>query len=209
MISALLAAGARALAGGTVRWARRPTDARQRIFFANHTSHLDFILIWSSLPVRIRKRARPVAAADYWEAGWIRRYLARKVFRAVLIERGAPAADDDRNTAVRGREAVERMVTGLGREDSLILFPEGTRGSGERVAEFKSGLYYLSRERPDVELVPVHLENLNRVLPKGEVIPVPMISRISFGSPMSLREGESKEAFLERARQAVERLAET
>jgi 1-acyl-sn-glycerol-3-phosphate acyltransferase len=207
MIATLLAAAARAVAGGTVRWSRAPLDDRQRVFFANHTSHLDFILIWASLPARMRKRARPVAARDYWESGPIRRYLARKVFRAVLIDRSAPSDSAD-SPRERGRKAIARMVEGLDREDSLIVFPEGTRGSGDEVGEFKSGLYYLWRERPDVELVPVHLENLNRVLPKGEVIPVPMISRVSFGPPLDWAEGETKEEFLERARQAVQRLGE-
>jgi len=208
MIAALLAAVARAVAGGTVRWARAPVDDRQRVFFANHTSHLDFILIWASLPARIRKRTRPVAARDYWESGPIRRYLARKVFRAVLIDRATPGEGADHSPEVRGRAAIARMVEGLDRENSLIVFPEGTRGSGDEMAEFKSGLYYLWRERPDVELVPVHLENLNRVLPKGELIPVPMISRVSFGPPLDCAEGETKEAFLEQARRAVQQLGE-
>ena len=208
MIAALLAAVARAVAGGTVRWARAPVDDRQRVFFANHTSHLDFILIWASLPARIRKRTRPVAARDYWESGPIRRYLARKVFRAVLIDRATPGEGADHSPEVRGRAAIARMVEGLDRENSLIVFPEGTRGSGDDVGEFKSGLYYLWRERPDVELVPVHLENLNRVLPKGELIPVPMISRVSFGPPLDCAEGETKEAFLEQARRAVQQLGE-
>jgi len=208
MIAALLAAFARTIAGGTVRWARAPSEDRQRVFFANHTSHLDFILIWASLPARVRKRARPVAARDYWESGPLRRYLARNVFRAVLIDRGTPGDGAERSPRERGQEATARMVEGLGREDSLIVFPEGTRGSGDEVAEFKSGLYYLWRERPDLELVPVHLENLNRVLPKGEFIPVPMISRVTFGPPLDWAEGETKEAFLERARRAVQRLGE-
>jgi 1-acyl-sn-glycerol-3-phosphate acyltransferase len=208
MIAALLAACARAVAGGTVRWARAPSEDRQRVFFANHTSHLDFILIWASLPARVRKRARPVAARDYWESGPIRRDLARKVFRAVLIDRGAPGDSAEHDPRERGREAIARMVEGLGREDSLIVFPEGTRGSGDEVGEFKSGLYYLWRERPDLELVPVHLENLNRVLPKGEFIPVPMISRVTFGPPLDWAEGETKEAFLDRARRSVQRLGE-
>lgn len=191
-----------------MHWAYAPIDDRQRVFFANHTSHLDFILIWASLPPRMRKRARPVAARDYWESGSMRRYLARKVFRAVLIDRAPPRDGADYSPGMLGREAIARMLDGLGREDSLIVFPEGTRGSSDEVGEFKSGLYYLWRERPDLELVPVRLENLNRVLPKGEFIPVPMISRVSFGAPLDWADGETKEAFLERARLAVQRQGE-
>jgi 1-acyl-sn-glycerol-3-phosphate acyltransferase len=98
------------------------------------------------------------------------------------------------------------MLDALDADSSLILFPEGTRGSGERMGEFRSGLYHLCRERPGVELVPVHMENLNRILPKGEAIPVPMVGRVTFGPPMWLEEGEPKDAFLRRAREAVERL---
>jgi 1-acyl-sn-glycerol-3-phosphate acyltransferase len=121
--------------------------------------------------------------------------LAASVFDAVLIDRGAG-----------GKEAVARMVDGLGDTHSLIVFPEGTRGSGDSVAPFKSGLYHLARARPDVELVPVSLENLNRILPKGEFVPVPMISRVVFGPGLRLEEGEAKDDFLERARDAVVRL---
>ena len=91
----------------------------------------------------------------------------------------------------------------------MILFPEGTRGTGQPVASFRSGLYHLARARPDVELIPVALENLNRILPKGEAIPVPMISRVTFGPELRLEPGEDKETFLERARRAVDALRET
>jgi 1-acyl-sn-glycerol-3-phosphate acyltransferase len=178
-------------------------EHRRRIFFANHTSHLDFVLVWSYLPPAVRARTRPVAARDYWERGAIRRYLAVKVFRAVLVDRGRANGS---NPAERGRAAVARMLDALDADSSLILFPEGTRGSGERMGEFRSGLYHLCRERPGVELVPVHMENLNRILPKGEAIPVPMVGRVTFGPPMWLEEGEPKDAFLRRAREAVERL---
>jgi 1-acyl-sn-glycerol-3-phosphate acyltransferase len=201
MIAAFLAMLARLIAGGSARWVEQLPDDRQRVYVANHSSHLDFILVWAALPPQARGRTRPVAARDYWDGGPIRRYLAAKVFRAVLVERTGSA-----DGVERGREAVARMLEGLGTADSLILFPEGTRGSGERLAPFKSGLYHLCRERPGLELVPVHIENLNRVLPKGEFIPVPMISRITFGPPMQLEDGEPKDAFLDRARDAVERL---
>jgi 1-acyl-sn-glycerol-3-phosphate acyltransferase len=202
MIAAALAMLARLIAGGTARWVEPLPDDRQRVYFANHSSHLDFVLIWAALPSSARQRTRPVAARDYWDRGPIRRYLAANVFRAVLVERTGSG-----DKAERGRDAVARMIEGLGAVDSLIFFPEGTRGSGRRLAPFKSGLYHLCRERPGLELVPVHIQNLNRVLPKGEFIPVPMISRITFGPPMRLQNGEAKDQFLDRARAAVERLS--
>ena len=198
MIGRAVAALARLLAGGYVRWDGPPPNGAARVYFANHTSHLDFVLLWSYLPPDQRRRTRPVAARDYWEKGPLRRYLAGRVFRALLIDRSGPNA----------RGAVDQMSGRVAAGDSLILFPEGTRGTGEHIAPFKSGLFHLCEAQPDVELVPVSLENLNRILPKGEFIPVPMVSRVIFGPPLRLESGESKEAFLERTRSALEALRE-
>jgi 1-acyl-sn-glycerol-3-phosphate acyltransferase len=101
---------------------------------------------------------------------------------------------------------IEDMVAALGKRNSLILFPEGTRGTGEKVGAFRGGLYYLAMRRPDVELVPAYLENMNRILPKGEFLPVPMLSLLTFGRPIQVEPGEEKDAFLERAREAVSSL---
>ena len=196
---------ARTITRKSVRFLRRIDDARQRIFFANHTSHLDFILIWSSLPRDVRERTRPVAGRDYWERSRFRRYYVQKVFDAVLIDRALlePVGGGvDR----RGREAIEEMLEGLGDEYSLILFPEGTRGSGESIGQFRSGLYYVSRERPDVELTPVHIEGAHKVLPKGRWLPRPQDSILTFGPPIRLEEGEARTAFNERARAALSEL---
>ena len=197
MIGSAIAGLARLIAGGSVQWAERPTPA-PRVYFANHTSHLDFVLLWSYLPPEIRGRTRPVAARDYWEKSRLRRYLAGEVFHALLIDRAGPEA----------RAAVDQMASCLSAGDSLILFPEGTRGSGEQIAQFKSGLFHLSEAQPGLELVPVAIENLNRILPKGEFLPVPMVSRVSFGPSLSLGEGEAKDEFLGRARRALEELRE-
>jgi 1-acyl-sn-glycerol-3-phosphate acyltransferase len=192
---------ARAITRKSVRFLERIDDARQRIFFANHSSHLDFILIWSSLPRHVRERTRPVAGRDYWERSRFRRYYVQRVFDAVLIDRALLAA---RNGSAR--EAVEQMVEGLGSEYSLILFPEGTRGSGESIGQFRSGLYYLSRERPDVELVPVRINGAHNVLPKGRHLPRPQESDVTFGPSMRLEKGETRAAFTERARAALRAL---
>jgi 1-acyl-sn-glycerol-3-phosphate acyltransferase len=192
---------ARTITRKSVRFLERIDDARQRIFFANHTSHLDFILIWSSLPRHVRERARPVAGRDYWERSRFRRYYVQKVFNAVLVDRALLA---ERNGGAR--EAVEQMVEGLGDEHSLILFPEGTRGSGESIGQFRSGLYYLCRERPDVELVPVRIDGAHKVLPKGRFLPSPQESDLTFGPSMRLENGETRAAFIERARAALRAL---
>jgi 1-acyl-sn-glycerol-3-phosphate acyltransferase len=206
MMSAVLASVGRLVSGAAVQWHCDPNAEVQRIYFANHSSHLDFIVIWSALPPRLRQFARPVAGRDYWERGVLRRYFASHVFHAVLVERGHAATDDPHAVA---RASVERMAQEMGDRSSLIVFPEGTRSVNGEVGSFKSGLYHLSRLRPDVELVPVHLENLNRILPKGEALPVPMLSRVVFGPPFSPRRGEDKHEFLANARSALIHLRAT
>jgi 1-acyl-sn-glycerol-3-phosphate acyltransferase len=206
-IASLLAAVARGITGVQVQWAGCEPDVRQRIYFANHTSHLDFVVLWSALPSEIRARTRPIAAKDYWEETTLRHYLAENVFKAVLVERGAmPRAKSHEDGKFVGRSLIEDMATALGERNSLILFPEGTRGSGEKVGEFRAGLYHLAVRRPDVELVPAYMENMNRILPKGEYLPVPMLSLLTFGKPIKAEPHENKDCFLERARDAVSSL---
>ncbi len=198
MMGNLLALIARLLSGASVRWVDCQPDACQRVYFANHTSHLDAVVLWSSLPLHVRALTRPVAAKDYWERGRVRQYMA-KLFNAILI---------DRREIKIHQSPVDLMLREIGDKYSLIVFPEGGRSSGEEIGEFKSGLYYLCKKRPDLELIPVHIENLNRVLPRGEFLPVPLLSCITFGAPMWLEAGEPKQAFLERARDAVRKLKE-
>ena len=193
----LLVAIARLISGAGVRWFHSQPDVNQRIYFANHTSHLDAIVIWSLLPPEVRVLTRPVAARDYWEKGRLRQYLARNVFGALLI---------DRTNIKVSRSPVDEMLREIGDKYSLIVFPEGHRNTGTEIDEFKSGLYYMAKKRPDLELVPVHIDNLNRVLPRGEFLPVPLLSCVTFGPPIWLEVGEAKTDFLKRAREAVRRL---
>jgi len=191
-----LALIAKLLSGATVRWHECQPDTCQRVYFANHTSHLDPIVLWSSLPTEIRDLTRPVAAKDYWSQGAVRRYIAQ-CFKAILI---------DREEIKVHQSPVDLMIREIGTTQSLIVFPEGGRNPEEEMREFKSGLYYLSKKRPDLELMPVYIDNLNRVLPRGEFLPVPLLSCITIGSPMWLEPKESKADFLQRAREAVKRL---
>ncbi|MDX1962502.1 MAG: lysophospholipid acyltransferase family protein [Pirellulales bacterium] len=199
MTGTLLATLAKILSGSTSRWVDCQPETCQRVYFANHTSHLDMLVIWSSLPAHLRVNTRPVAAKDYWDAGWVRRYIATKIFDALLI---------DRKEVKVHQSPVDLMIREIGTKKSLILFPEGHRSEGDEIGEFKSGLYYLGKKRPDLELVPVHIDNMNRILPRGEFLPVPLLSCITFGSPIWLEKGEPKTEFLQRARQAVKNLKE-
>jgi len=189
----ILVAIAKILSGATVRWVDCEPDSCQRVYFANHTSHLDALVLWSSLPKSIRNLTRPVAAADYWNGGPVRRYMA-SAFNALLI---------DRKKIKVHNSPIDIMLEEIGTTQSLIVFPEGSRNPSGELQEFKSGLFYLAKKRPDLELMPVYIDNVNRVMPKGEFLPVPLLSCISIGAPIWLESGETKTEFLTRARQAV------
>lgn len=183
----------RLLVGAYARWIGSTPGDAQRIYFANHTSHIDTLALWSALPAGIRRRTRPVAARDYWGKG-LRKYIATRALGAVLI---------DRNKEDPTIDPLEPLRAALRAGDSLIIFPEGTRGASALPDRFRSGLYRLGTEFPAVELIPVYLANLHRTLPKGAALPVPMVCTVRFGAPLARIEGESREAFLERARAAV------
>jgi 1-acyl-sn-glycerol-3-phosphate acyltransferase len=200
MIKTLLVALARFICGVNARWVGCAPATRQRVYFANHTSNLDALVVWASLPPFVRDLTRPVAARDYWMKSRVRRYLAREVFNAVLIERKRPTARDN---------PLRDMLNALSDRHSLIIFPEGGRQAGGAVGEFKGGLFHLAKDRPDVEFVPVLIENLNRILPKGEFLPVPLLGGVSFGAPVKLGSDEPKAAFLQRAQRAVDGLHES
>ncbi|MES2143887.1 MAG: lysophospholipid acyltransferase family protein [Pseudomonadota bacterium] len=176
-------------------WAGTAPLAVRRIYFANHSSNGDFVLIWTVLPQALRMATRPVAGSDYWLASPLRSFIGRAVFNAVLI---------DRRREMRTVDPVAQMLAALDQGSSLIIFPEGTRNTGaEALLPFKTGLYHLAAARPDIDLVPVYIRNLNRVMPKGEIIPVPLICTVVFGETLHLNAGETKDDFLSRARQSL------
>lgn len=199
LTAALICGFAKAVTGVRAVWRGSEPLPRQRIYFANHTSHGDFVLIWAVLPPALRRLTRPVARADYWQGGALRRFIAERVFRGVLI---SPTA---------GRHHVlnplEQMNHALAAGDSLIVFPEGTRNTAGGLLPFKSGLYHLAKAHPEVELIPVWIENLGRVMPKGALIPIPLLCSLSFGQPLQREADEGKAAFLERARASMLLLA--
>jgi 1-acyl-sn-glycerol-3-phosphate acyltransferase len=195
MIAEFLAASVRIFSGVQARWLGCAPDSTQRVYFANHTSNLDFLVLWSVLPSKMRRKTRPVAASDYWRGGRLRFFLAHSVFRGVLIER---------KKVTRSNNPIDQLVPSLLAGESLIIFPEGGRTMEPEMRPFKSGLFYLGKAAPSVDLVPVYIDNASRVLPKGEFLPIPLLCTVNFGTPIRLLPAESKRAFLDRARDAVE-----
>jgi len=188
-----LAFVARLITGAQGHWVGSPPKAEQRIYFANHQSHFDWVLIWAALPRELRAITRPIAARDYWTASPLRHWITREIFNAVYVNR--QRTDDE--------DPLEPLMTALRNGDSLVIFPEGTRGHKAEPAAFKAGLYHLAEAFPDVPLIPTWIDNVQRVMPKGEVVPVPILCSVVFGAPLALAPGEDKRAFLERARTAV------
>lgn len=251
LMSFLLLGIVRFLTGSQARWYGCPPKAEQRIYFANHQSHADMVLIWAALPEELRSITRPIAAKDYWTKTPFRQWITTAVFNAVYVDRqatparppapqaaalvgtdGAAAVPQEAETAMAGGpdpapEAPPRapspeelraalpesdplapLVRALESGDSIVIFPEGTRGHGDEPQPFKSGLFKLAQMFPQVVLVPAWINNVQRVMPKGEVVPVPILCSVTFGAPIALEPGEERRPFLDRARRAVMALRE-
>lgn len=183
----------RVLTGSQARWHGCPPKAEQRIYFANHQSHADLVMIWAALPEELRATTRAIAARDYWTKTRFRQWITTAVFNVIYVSRERSADEDP----------LEPLFEALAHGDSIILFPEGTRGNKDEPQAFKAGLYNLAQRFPNVELVPAWINNVQRVMPKGEVVPVPVLCSVTFGAPIHLAAGEERRAFLERARDAV------
>ena len=192
-VGLLLSSIARLITGAQGHWYGSPPKAEQRIYFANHQSHFDWVLIWASLPHDLRAQTRPIAARDYWTSSPLKHWITREVFNAVYVSRVRTEDEDP----------LEPLADALRNGDSLVIFPEGTRGNKGEPQAFKAGLYHLAEQFPDVQLIPTWIDNVQRVMPKGEVVPVPILCSVTFGAPMTLAAGEDKRVFLDRARSAV------
>jgi 1-acyl-sn-glycerol-3-phosphate acyltransferase len=189
----VLSTVARLITGAQGHWIGTSPKAEQRIYFANHQSHFDAVLVWAALPHELRATTRPIAARDYWTSSKLKHWITREVFNAVYVSR----------TRQEDEDPLQPLFEVLKNGDSLVIFPEGTRGFQGDPLPFKSGLYHLTEQYPNAQLIPTWIDNVQRVMPKGEVVPVPLLCSVSFGAPVVLAPGEDKRAFLERARAAV------
>jgi 1-acyl-sn-glycerol-3-phosphate acyltransferase len=208
LMSLFLLGLVRVLTGAQARWYGCPPKAEQRIYFANHQSHADLVMIWAALPQELRSITRPIAAKDYWTKTPFKQWITTAVFNAVYVDRGKnwgqiPISPANLESDPDAADPLQPLAEALQSGDSLIMFPEGTRGNAEVPQAFKAGLYNLAQKFPQVVLVPAWIDNIQRVMPKGEVVPVPILCSVTFGAPIALEPGEERRDFLDRARQAV------
>lgn len=187
---AKLVTGARSL------WHSQP-QLQPTVYFANHNSHADFALVWATLPRPVRRITRPVAGADYWLAKPLRRFVGVEVINALMIAR-------DGGGRVRENNPVRQMAAALEEGSSLIMFPEGTRNMSEKpLQEIKSGIFHLAKACPNARFVPVWIDNVQRVLPKGILVPIPLACTVRYGAPLQFAADVNKKVFLELVRDSL------
>lgn len=168
------------------------------IIAANHTSHVDTLMLLTVFPARLMGRLRPVAAADYFLRGPVIGWFSRTLVGIVPIDR---AGRSQKDVLAPAREA-------LAAGDIVIIFPEGTRGPGDdELAPLKAGVARLAEACPEAPVTPVWIEGAGRVLPKGAVLPAPMNCTLMVGEP--LRWAGDRAGFLEALKDALLALRKT
>jgi 1-acyl-sn-glycerol-3-phosphate acyltransferase len=160
--------------GMNVRGRENLPEKGPAILVANHNSHLDTLTLMALFPLNDLHLLRPAAAADYFLANKWLAWFASTVINIIPLARGTvkknPLAD---------------LEAALDRNEVLILFPEGSRGEPEKRAEFKRGVAYLAKARPEVSIHPVFMHGLGKALPKGSLVLVPFNCDVIAGPPMT------------------------
>ncbi len=183
--------------GINIRHREKLPDSGPVVIIANHNSHLDTLVLMSLFRGKSFQKVRPVAAGDYFMKNKLLAVFSTKVMNIIPIQR--KMTKDIRGMFSPILEALE--------DDSIIiLFPEGSRGEAEQLSKYKSGIYYLMREVPDIEIVPVFLHGLGKALPKGSFIFVPFFVDILVGD--SFKYNENRKAFMDTLNDRMNRLGE-
>jgi 1-acyl-sn-glycerol-3-phosphate acyltransferase len=161
-------------------------NEKQYIIVANHNSHVDTMAILSSLPTKSLPYVHPVAAGDYFGKNKFTSFFFKVMVNTKLI-----------NRQNGGRETINSMDRMLKRGRSIIIFPEGSRGKPGVMQELKKGVAILLKNNPEIPYIPIYLDNLDKVMPKGDGMPVPHNSSINIGQARKINSEDSIESILE------------
>ena len=173
-------------------------NKKQFILIANHNSHMDTMAIMSAIPSRYIHRVHPIAARDFFGGSLFKKILMRYLVNAILIKRDRTDPEND---------PIDSMDKMLKKSRSLILYPEGSRGIPGVMYNFKKGLGYLIQRNPDVDVIPVYLDNVYKTLPKGKKIILPYNCSINFGEPIKFNSYELED-ILESSEKAISKLVD-
>jgi 1-acyl-sn-glycerol-3-phosphate acyltransferase len=146
------------------------------IVYANHNSHLDILALMTLFPLAQVPNIRPVAAADYFMKNPLMAWFSQNCIGIIAVKRSGSAKEQD---------PLVDCYAALERGEILVIFPEGTRGEPEQMAEFKSGIYFLGKRFPTIPIVPVFMYGLGKTMPKGSLIPVPFFVDIFVGKAVT------------------------
>ncbi|EGK12430.1 lysophospholipid acyltransferase family protein [Kroppenstedtia eburnea] len=169
-----------------IRHRERLPEKGPAILVANHNSHLDTLVMMTLFPLRMLNRIRPVAAADYFLKNRWLAWFSLNIMHIIPLRRKG---------GQKNRDLFQGITTALAQGDLVILYPEGSRGEPERLQKYKSGIYHLARECPDVPIYPIFMHGLGKALPKGDPILVPFFCDVFVGEPF--RWQEDRQAFME------------
>lgn len=162
----------------------RLRNCKQFVIVSNHNSHIDTMALLSALSSSQLAKTHPVAAGDYFGQSKVRAFFTRFFVNAILIPR----------TVKKGEQNPIRVMSEiLKKGDSLILFPEGSRGEPEKMQEFKKGIGLLMKMNPDVAYIPVFMKGMGKVLPRGERLLVPFDTYVCFGEPAICKSDDVEE----------------
>lgn len=176
-------------------------ESDQFILVANHNSHLDTVALMSALTPLQVIQTKPVAAGDYFGKTGFKKWLTQFFVNALLIPRNRPKEGDT------FPDPIQLMIGELDKGNSLILFPEGTRGEAGKMQKFKKGIGLVLAERPHIPFIPAHLSGMGKLLPKGETLPVPFDNYVRFGKPV-YTQGMTVEEIVALVEQEILALAE-
>ena len=165
------------------------------IVAANHNSHLDILALLSLFPLLSIPQVQPAAAADYFFKTKLLKWFSLNVVGIIPVVRGGAGSDAD---------PLEGCYRALEAGKVLVIFPEGTRGEPEQMAELKSGIWYLAKRFPHAPVVPIYMHGLGKSMPKGSLIPVPFFIKVAIGRHLFW--AESKESYMADLRERMQRL---